>query len=55
MNGMLVVGGVLTVGGALAYAVGVAVAYPGRAFSVTAFMVGVTVLAIARSWEAEIA
>lgn len=32
--------------GALGYLVGVAAAYPGRAFSVTGVMVGITLLAI---------
>lgn len=36
----------LTVGGVLGYAAGVATPYPGRAFSVTAVMVGITLLAI---------
>ena len=39
----------LAVGGALAYLAGVAAPYPGRAFSLTAVMVGVTLLAVGRS------
>jgi hypothetical protein len=48
MNTALAAGCVLTVVGLAGYAVGVAVAYPGRAFSVTSVMVGVTLLAVGR-------
>lgn len=44
---------VATVLGALAYLAGIATAYPGRAFSVTAVMVGVTVLAIGNAMRGE--
>lgn len=37
---------VLTVGGVAAYLLGVVVSYPGRAFSLTALMVGITLLAL---------
>lgn len=47
------VGLLLTVGGVAAYLVGVAAPFPGRAFSVTAVMVGVTLLAVGRSDAAE--
>ena len=36
----------LTVAGLAGYALGVAGAYPGRAFAVTAVMVGVTLVAV---------
>lgn len=49
MNRTLALGVALTGVGALGYAVGVAVHYPGRAFTVTAVMVGVTLLAIGRT------
>lgn len=38
-------GGVLTVLGLAAYALGIVTPYPGRAFSLTAVMVGVTLAA----------
>lgn len=38
----------LFVAGLVGYAAGIYVAYPGRAFSVTAVMVGVTLVAIGR-------
>jgi hypothetical protein len=43
----------LTVGGVAGYLAGVTVAYPGRAFSLTAVMVGVTLLAVGRSPHTE--
>lgn len=46
MNAVLVVGGTLTVVGLAGYLVGVVAPYPGRAFSVTGVMVGITLLAI---------
>ena len=49
MNTALAVGIVLTAAGVAGYLVGLAVAYPGRAFSVTGVMVGVTLVAIGRS------
>lgn len=46
MNRELVLGVVLTAGGLAGYVLGLFVAYPGRAFAVSAVMVGVTLLAI---------
>jgi len=48
MNTALAAGIALTVAGLAGYALGVAVAYPGRAFSVTGVMVGITLLAVGR-------
>jgi len=53
MNAFSAIGLGLTVGGVVAYLAGVAVAFPGRAFSVTAVMVGVTLLAVGRSDDPE--
>ena len=39
-------GGLCTAAGVVGYAAGVVVAYPGRAFSLTALMLGITLLAI---------
>lgn len=47
MDTTFAVGAALTAAGLLGYAVGVVAAYPGRAFAVTGFMVGVTLLAVA--------
>jgi len=49
MNTVTGLGLALTVGGVVGYLVGVAVTYPGRAFSLTAVMVGVTLLSVGRS------
>jgi len=49
MNTLSVLGLGLAVGGAVGYLAGTAVAYPGRAFSLTAVMAGVTLLAVGRS------
>lgn len=46
MNRRFASGFVLTVGGVAAYLLGVIVNYPGRAFSLTALMVGITLLAL---------
>lgn len=46
MHRLRVAGVTATVGGVLGYVVGVAVPYPGRAFSVTAVIVGITLLSI---------
>jgi hypothetical protein len=43
------VGGALALVGVAAYVAGVAVPYPGRAFSLPAVMIGLTVLFVARS------
>lgn len=49
MNRVLAAGTVLTVLGVVGYGAGVFVAYGGRAFSVTAFMLGVSFLAVGRT------
>jgi hypothetical protein len=46
MNAEFVAGAVLTVLGVVGYVVGVVAPYPGRAFSVSGVMVGLTLLAI---------
>lgn len=46
MNRVAVIGAALTVAGLAGYGYGVAAAYPGRALSVTAVMVGLTLLAM---------
>lgn len=52
MNTVMGVGVGLTLLGSAAYALGVVNPYPGRAFSLTALMVGVTLAAIGRSLDA---
>ncbi|WP_459192454.1 hypothetical protein [Halosimplex sp. J119] len=49
MNVQLTLGLGLTALGLLGYAVGIGTAYPGRAFAVTAVMVGLTLAVIGRS------
>jgi len=49
MHRLRAVGIGITLGSILAYTVGIWVAYPGRALSITAFMIGVTVAAIGGS------
>lgn len=44
---------VLTVLGLLGYGAGILAAYPGRAFSVTAVMLGITLLAIGNAMRLE--
>lgn len=46
MNGLLVTGGALSIAGVAGYLLGLFVVYPGRAFSLTVVMVGLTLLAI---------
>lgn len=46
MNRTLSLGLGLTVGGLVGYAVGVSIPYPGRAFSVAAVMIGITIAAV---------
>lgn len=46
MDRTFAVGVALTVAGAVGYGVGVVAPYPGRAFSVTGVMVGVTLVAV---------
>lgn len=52
MNLPMVAGGVLTAVGVIAYGAGVAAAYPGRAFSLTLLMVGITLVLVGRDQEA---
>lgn len=49
MNVVLATGIGLTTLGVAGYLVGLSVAYPGRAFSVTGVMLGITLVAIGRS------
>lgn len=49
MNIVLFLGMLLTGVGLVGYLTGIWIAFPGRAFSVTAVMVGLTMLAIGRS------
>lgn len=49
MNTVLALGLALTAVGLAGYVAGVVVAYPGRAFSLTAVMAGMTLLAVGRS------
>jgi hypothetical protein len=51
MDGAFAAGLVATLAGAVGYAAGMATPYPGRAFSVTALMIGITLLAIG-TWGA---
>lgn len=46
MNRYTITGLCLILGGLGAYVVGIAVTYPGRAFSITAVMIGVSLLAV---------
>lgn len=46
MDRAFAIGAVLTGSGLVGYLLGLAVSYPGRAFSVTAVMVGITLAAI---------
>lgn len=48
MNLVTAAGAALLVAGLVGYVVGLGVAYPGRAFSVTGFMAGLTLVAIGR-------
>lgn len=51
MNRVLPAGALVTLAGAAGYAAGVVRAYPGRAFSLTAVMLGITLLAMGRTGE----
>lgn len=51
---VLALGGLLTLLGLGGYVGGVLAAYPGRSFSVTGVMVGVTLLAIGRAMRREV-
>lgn len=53
MNRLLVAGTAFVVLGLAGYVAGTVVAYPGRSFSVTAVMIGITLLAI-RGADAEV-
>ena len=46
MNAAMAAGLALTLAGVVGYVVGLTVPYPGRAFSVTGVMVGITLLAV---------
>ena len=49
MNTVSTLGAVLTAVGILGYVAGVLSSYPGRSFSLTALMFGLTLVALARS------
>lgn len=49
MDRRFIAGAGLTVVGVCGYVVGVLVAYPGRAFSLTAIMIGITLASIGES------
>lgn len=53
MEQRFTVGVVLTLLGLLGYSLGVVASYPGRSFSITALMVGVTLVAISDRSEGE--
>ena len=46
MNRLVAAGVLLTLGGLGGYLVGIFLAYPGRAFSITSLMVGISLLAL---------
>lgn len=47
-------GAVVTAGGTAGYLAGILAPYPGRAFSVTALMVGVTLLAVGNAMRGRV-
>lgn len=49
MDRLLLVGAVALCAGAVGYAVGVFVPYPGRSFSLTAFMLGLALVVVGRT------
>lgn len=49
MNRAAGAGAVCTVGGLAGYVAGIVIPYPGRSFSITALMIGITLLAIGRT------
>lgn len=53
MNRTLVSGLGLTVLGVVGYVIGLLAPYPGRAFSITGIMVGITLAAVANAAEPE--
>jgi hypothetical protein len=55
MEWLRAAGAAATVAGVAGYVAGVYVAYPGRAFSITAVVVGVTLLSVSAGGDAEVA
>ncbi|WP_435153232.1 hypothetical protein [Haladaptatus sp. DFWS20] len=53
MNRTPLVGIILTALGLLGYLIGVVTPYPGRAFSITGMMVGITLIAIGNATQPE--
>lgn len=51
MNRTRTLGGVVTAGAFMSYVVGIWIAYPGRALSVGAFMLGATLVAVGGEHE----
>lgn len=51
MNAATLIGGLFTLLGLAGYAVGIATPYTGRSFSITLFMIGITVIAIRGVFE----
>lgn len=49
MNAAAIAGALLAVGGLVGYVIGLAAAYPGRAFSLTALMAGLTIVAVSQA------
>lgn len=49
MNAAAISGALLAVGGLVGYVLGLVAPYPGRAFSLTALMVGLAVVAVSRA------
>lgn len=49
MNRLVAFGAALVALGVLGYGIGIVVDFPGRAFSVTAIMIGITLIAIRRA------
>ena len=49
MNGLRVIGGVLSIGALAGYVLGTVVAYPGRAWTIALLMIGVTLVAVGGS------
>ena len=52
MDETLLAGGALLVGGVAGYVLGIVRPYPGRSLSITAAMVGLTLLAVSGRWRA---
>ncbi len=49
MNGLRVLGGVLSLGALAGYVLGTVVAYPGRAWTIALLMIGMTLVAVGGS------